>query len=619
MKKPGTSFTWKDLSGYTSSTVEESVPRPLLLTSSSFDKGPEDMMTVYGEKFYKLFGNDISFARHGQPAVQAANAIDAGAELLIKRIVADDATLANMVVVAALTKVQTPKVDQKTGNPVYIDKDTQQETDKAQSDGGEANERAMINTCSIKYDLASIENAQTIDDVAEKAKELVDEGKTDPNTFKYPLFIVTDNGRGVSSKRVNFNIDYSISKNTKFAMYTLTYLGEVGFDYEYARFSANPDTIYLGKSYSLSLTSKDLLQVKAAVTDSYSAFHAKVAEFSGIEEDELDSIDILFGCDFRGKKIAQITIDDTGYDLAADYGLPLLSGSNGAFGDAPFGTDEYKTKTVEFYNGTSDPVIYDRDRYKIAACIDANYPVEVKQAITELVKYREDFVFLRDLGLDNNSYDAIIIAADSLPETKFAANYCQSYDVIDKFTKRQINVTIGYSLARLIVNHLNNYTNAPFAGLLYNITIPEAIEGTINFIPMETPKVDQKTLLMDNRLNYASYVNNVFTVELQLTSQERDTQCTHINNILAAQDLMRDIRTTCPQNRYSFIYQTEGLKRYADDVQAVIDRHKSNFKSCEFEWTADEVQLANKIFNATVYLSFYDYVQAEDFVICTIN
>lgn len=618
MKKPGTTITWKDLSGRNTKAADEALIRPILLAASSFDKGPEGVITVHGDQFYKLFGDNISFAKHGQPAIQAANSIDAGAELLIKRIVAEDATLANLIVVAELSNLQTPKVDQTTGLPVYIDKDTQQETDQAQSASGEANERAMINTCNIKYDVVTVEGAKTFDEVKAATKNMVTASE-DNSTFRYPLFIITDNGRGKSSKRVNFGIDYSISKNAGFPMYQLVHLGAVGLDYEYVRFAGDPDTIYLNRSYSLSMTSSDLDQIQASETDNYAAFIAKVAEFSGIDEETLGSIDILFGCDLRGNKIPQITIDSTGYDLAADYGLALQSGTNGSFGDAPFGTEEYATEMVKFFDGTFDPVIFDRDRYEIAACVDANYPLSVKKAITDLANFREDFIFLRDIGLGNNTYDAIVLAAAALDTTKFAATYIQTYDVVDKFTKRQVTVTIGYSLARLIVDHLNYRPNAPFCGILYDITIPEAIENTVNFLPIVTPNVDQKSLLVDKKLNYASYINNVLTVELQLTSQDNETQCSHINNIIAVQEVIRDIRATCPRIRYSFIDRADGLTKYANDVKKVIDRHSEEFKSIEFEWTSDDVQLANKIFNATLYVSFKDYVQSEAFTICTID
>ena len=617
MREPSTNITWKDLSGTRSSSSSDSVIRPLLLAASSFDKGPEEMITVSGDQFYNLFGYDISYAKHGQPAIQAANSIDAGAELLIKRVVADDATLANLIVVAEVTNVQTDKVNPESGAQIYVDKDTGLETEDSQSSSGQQNDKAKISTCNIKYDVVSVNNAKTLSDVKAKVKSLTTE---DDSKFRYPIFVIADNGRGASSKRVNFDIDYSISKNAGFPLYTLEFLGEVGKDQEYVRFAGDPDTVYLGSSYSLTMAAKALTQIKAEIAaEPYKAFMAKVAEFTGLSSDALAEIDVLFGCDLKGSKIPQITIDSTGYDLAADYGLALQSGSNGAFGDAPFGTEAYTTQLVKFFSGEFDVNIWDVDRYKISAVVDANYPATVKAKIAELVNWRGDCVYLRDIGLNKNSLDAIILAAAGLTKSRYCATYIQSYDVVDKFTKHQVPVTICYSLAALIVDHLNNNINSPFCGILNDIQIPEVVEGTINFIPVKTPSVNQKATLTEERLNYATYVNGVFTVELQLTSQEKETQCSFLNNILAIQDMMRDIRTACPKSRYSFIDKADGLTKYAKDVNAVIDRHSSKFSSVEFDWTSDDIQLANKVFNATIYVACKDYVQAEDFTICTID
>ena len=40
--------------------------RPLFMLVSSFDKGPEDLRVVTGTEFYSLYGDQMSFVRHGQ-------------------------------------------------------------------------------------------------------------------------------------------------------------------------------------------------------------------------------------------------------------------------------------------------------------------------------------------------------------------------------------------------------------------------------------------------------------------------------------------------------------------------------------------------------------------------
>ena len=172
MRKPSTTFNWYDLSGQTTTETSVLEVRPLFLAASSFDKGPEDMRTVYGDNFYKLYGQDISYARHGQPAVQIANIIDAGGEVLIKRIVAPDASLANLIVTATATQTRAAKVDTVTGKPIYIDADTGLETTVATSASGVPNERAYINTATIKYNALNVTDAQTLNDVLVQARTL---------------------------------------------------------------------------------------------------------------------------------------------------------------------------------------------------------------------------------------------------------------------------------------------------------------------------------------------------------------------------------------------------------------------------------------------------------------
>ena len=98
MQYPGTIDNWIDQSGINAPrTVVEPTPSPLFLTAAAFDRGPEKIKRVVGDEFYKTYGYFIDFEKYGQAAIQAANIINNGGELLIKRVVASDATLANIV------------------------------------------------------------------------------------------------------------------------------------------------------------------------------------------------------------------------------------------------------------------------------------------------------------------------------------------------------------------------------------------------------------------------------------------------------------------------------------------------------------------------------------------
>ncbi len=610
--RPGTIFNWIDQSGI-QTAINEIPVMPLMLTGISSDRGPEDLRVVYGENFYKLYGYDISFERHGQPLLQAANIIDNGGQLLVKRIVAHDAKLANAVISVKVTAKSTQKLN-SNGQPLYKEKNTGKET----TDPGEGNEKIMINTAELTHVVETIPNVSTIAEVKTAAEGKLDDKGTD-GSFKYPLYVVTDNGRGKSSKRFNITADYNVSKNVGFMMYYMNAIGEYDKNSESVRFTVDNDKVYSKESMSFTEKLKNMTQINgSAIEHCTDKFFDKLAEITGVAKSELITLDVLFGCTRKGEALNYVSIANDSISLNQENGFALESGDNGTFGDAPFGTEEYKTQMVNFFNGTFDDSIFDLDRYKIDVCVDANYPVEVKKAIVDLVNFREDFFFFRDLGLDNDSYDTIVIAAEDLPKSKFVADYIQTFEIIDNFTKKHDKVTINFGLARALITHLNNNRNAPVCGYKFNITFPEAVEGTLNFAPKYTPVEDQKEKLDDLHLNYASYLNDVLTMETEYTTQEEYTQLSYINNILSIQEVIHDVRDKCPRFRYQFITKDD-LETYRKSVEEVINQYTDRFESLEFEYTQDDVMVSNKIFQASIKCRFKNFVQTEIFNIYALS
>ena len=603
--RPGTIFNWIDQSGIQKNIVQTPT-MPLMLTAFSSDKGPEDLRRVYGEDFYKLYGYDISFERHGQPLLQAANIIDNGGELLVKRVVASDATLANAAVIAKVTAKSVQKKN-SDGELLYKDAVTGENTTTA-----DGNEPIMINTAEISFEISTVENIKTVEEAKVAVESLTDTEGTE-GVFTYPLLVVCDNGRGVSHKRFNIVPDYNVSKNLGFMLYYMNSIGDYDKDSETTRFSLDTERVYSNESMGFTEKARNLTQITGASIDaSIQSFIDKVSEITGISRSEIVILDILFGATRKGESLNYIAFGENSAILNQDGGFELKSGSNGTFGNAPFGTSEYEKQLVEFYSGKFDDTIFDVDRYKIDVCVDANYPVPVKNAIVELADFREDFFFFRDLGLGNDTFDTIVYAANELPKSKFVADYIQTYEVIDPFTRKHVQVAITYSLARTLIGHLNNYRNAAVCGILYEFVFPEVVEGTLNFAPKYTPTEDQKDALDDLHLNYTSYLNDVLTLETEYTSQEQYTQLSYINNILAIQEVIHDVRNKCPKFRYQFI-TNDDLEEYRKNVESIIKQYSDRFKSLEFEYTQDDVMAKNKIFNASIKVTFKNFVQTEIF------
>ena len=612
----GTIVEYDDQSAITTLPIADVRTNPLYLALFTSDKGPEEWTVLSGEDWFKAYGSNISFARHGQPLLQAAMSINAGARLLSKRLVAPDATLANLSIVATVTETEVQAKD-SAGNLLYTDSNGDDTTEVTENP-------KMINAASIKYEGKSVTDITT-NDPAEVASKVM----TTLTAGQYLLFTITDNGRGVSNKRFMITPNYRLSRSAEYIEYAIS-ISESNNDLETFTFSPIPHLVVYGANHSLqAIIEKGSAQVKCIQDETgTNGFIAKLAEITGQTVDEIEAIDFLFGYNRKGVALENIIIDKTGLNLQNSFGQALLEGSNGSFGDKPFVEENFEeyTNQAEYALGTDsnnvfDTVIYDLDRYKIDLIVDANYPDGVKRAIETLVTYREDCCFLRDMGTGMRNLEMIRLANEELAvKNKFISTYCQYYDIIDPYSKRQITVTISYDLAQLMVAHMNAGRILPACGIKHDMIIDNAIKGTLNFAPVVCPEPqrNQKEVMEDIRVNYATYIGEDLVIETEYTSQELYTQWSFLNNILATQEVVRAIRSRCPVIRYSFI-DGEDLERYKADIEDVIAQYSSNFKSIEFSYVADPVYTNNKIFYAAIRVGFRDFIQTEWFKVTAIN
>lgn len=605
---------YDDQSAITSLPIADVRVNPLYLALFTSDKGPEEWTVKSGKDWFKSYGDSISFAKHGQPLLQAAISINAGARLLSKRLVASDAALANLSIVATVSESEVQATDTE-GNLLYLDTNGDETI--------EVTDTPKMNTvASIKYEGKSIPDVNTVDPalVSSMVKESLSEGQ-------YLLFTVTDNGRGISNKRFMITPNYRLSKTKSYIEYSLT-VSENNVDLESMSFSPIPHLVVDGVSHSMeSVVETNSVQIHCIQDEeSVTSFIDKLAEITGLSTEEVESLDFIYGANRKGTALDNIVVDPSGLNLQNSFGQALLEGDNGSFGSKPIGNETEYVKQAEIALGTDasdvfDTAIFDLDRYKIDCIIDANYPDGVKRAIETLVTYREDCVFLRDYGVGIKNMAQIKQHKESLTvNNKFIADYCTSYDIIDPYSKKQITVTIGMALAELMVNHLNAGRILPACGIKHSMIISDAIPGTVNFCPVICPEPlgNQKEVMEELRVNYATYIGEDLVIETEYTSQDLYTQFSFLNNILGVQEVVRAIRSRCPVIRYSFI-DGEDLDRYKADIEDVIAQYSSNFKSIEFDYVADPVYVNNKIFYAAIKVGFRDFIQTEWFKVTAIN
>lgn len=603
---PQTEFEIIDNSAFQKIALPEKTS-PVYFCAFASSKGSEQIQVI-NDNFEKHYGSDISFEKYGQPLLQAAVASNNGAVVIAKRVVAPDATLANTAVLATLSTEKVQKKD-KDGKPLYTDKITSQET----TEKGDSNEPIMIDQVKIKYDCQTVTNCKSLEEVSTTIESKLDEAK-----MTYPLFLLTDNGRGLSNKKFRVAPNYSESKNREQMVYNLMVI-ENNKIIENIPFSFNHTTIEYGMNRALdSMIRQNSTQLKCRLyEDNIDKFIAKISELSKLTPEYVNSIDTLFGKDRRGTDIQGLVVDfesEDAFNLSDTFGLDLESGTNGAFGENPLATDEYKQELIKFFGGEFSDDIYDVDKYKIDLILDANYPDEVKAKIAELVTFREDCMFIRDLGLKMHSVDEAVLRVneDDLIRNKYILDNYLTYDVLDPYTKKPIKVTVNYSLSKILIHHFENGRHRPLAGIKNKFILSDAIEGTVNFIPKVTPRYNQKEVLSDNKINFASYYGDELVYETFWTSQDKLTQLSFANNVLAIQEVIKAVRTKCPSIRYSF-NDGEDLEKYKEDVNEVLDKYSGNFYKLKMVYLQDDTMIANKVFYAAIEVTCRDFNMAEKF------
>ena len=478
----------------------------------------------------------------------------------------------------------------------------------------------------VKWEAVSITDCKKPEEVANKAVEcessedwLETDSETGAITYNssisLPFIVITDNGRGKSYKSIRFTPDYIASRTNTNMFYTVQIYNK-GTRLDKSLNTINPYCIVDNKSYSINNdTTKQLnIYYDDSVYDEYFNFIREALE---LDESILRKYDIIYGTTNTGDYIPGFNIDPESIDLDSDFGIELQNGSDGSFEDVAFGTDAYTEELVSFFKGEFDDSIWDVDQYKISAVFDANYPEPVKDAILEFVNFREDCVYFRDLGINVFSYYDIYEKEKTYKSefkvSRFVADYFTTYQIYDPETKKRTRVSMMYDFAECMIAHFRNAFAKPIAGIVNDMVLKNAIKGTINFTPRKTPKVNQKQLLDDLKVNYAMFGNNDRCIVHTLYSSQLEyTQLSYVNNVLAIQQVMRIVRDACPANRYRFVTGND-FSEYESAVTNILNQVSDEFEQLTFGYEQDDMIAAQKIFYGNIYFRFKNWAQTEQF------
>nr|DAV11604.1 MAG TPA: tail sheath protein [Caudoviricetes sp.] len=321
----------------------------------------------------------------------------------------------------------------------------------------------------------------------------------------------------------------------------------------------------------------------------------------------------------------------------------------------PLSTDYmYQEQYRRFFSGEFDKDIFNLDIYFPNAVFDANYANTVKLAIQRLAAYRGDFMCYMDMGVGKvNSYadcfELVPSTAGGIELTEAGNSYsyvrdmhiavtCLSYKIRNPYDNKVIAVTATYGLSNLYINHFANDASKVFAGISNGITINNAINGTINYIPKIYPTsemtslnniggvypsddetiINEKQLMCDLKVNYGCYYDDRFSIETEYTMNATESEFSYWNNVALVCLMMQAIRKACPSARYQFITAND-LSVYKTAVEAAMEPWKNKFANIKFKYVQDEAAIENKIFYAAIEVVFKPFAQAEIFELSALN
>lgn len=592
-------------------------PITVIMQTYTSDKGTEKWEIMRGFDGFSKVKGPISFARHGQPLLTVAEILRAGGAVLAKRLVSEDADLANITVKARLVKI-----DDASYLYIYT---------------------------------TSMEGAKTF-------KEAYTDGYGDfdyenpvaeDGTVDVPLFTVAPMGRGGSNLYIRINPEYSSNRTyTNYMNYSFE-VYEATEQMESILFTMNPDVIINNVSQAMNPKVKinsTQIQVKL-FEDGVSALVMALAntalDVNGdpVAPASLINYDFIYGMDTRGKnKIGGVVtiadaaedgtdlwsksmpsdITDNVIDLADPNGIKLINGTFGTMDTNPMKNEaEYEKMLLAAWGADTrsmlfDPVIYDLDMYKVDATFDCAYPLSVKKQILNVTDFRGDMMYFADFGKKFVDLDSILKFAESMPNSRYLSMYHNFFNVYDPYTRREITVTMPYLLAIKMVSHVESGVNRPFAGIANELTFEGIIEDTINFLPYDIPGINQKQMLVDKNVNYLNYYDGIAVMDTMYTNNEEHSQLSYLSNVMGVQEIIKRLRSECPKSRFTFV-DGDDLEAYIDGVKEIINEYASQYNTLNVQYMADEKYELNKIFYAVLTVKFREFFQEEYFKIIAIN
>lgn len=521
-----------------------------------------------------------NFRRHGQPIYNLINYLTSQGRVYGRRLTAENASYANLVL-----NIKTKPVDL----PVY----------KTDAKGkyildANGNKQELDVPSTTKGVLIKIE-AETLPDILNKEmfSSALDTGLNVPDADGFQShrvfgFLPIGRGKAYNKLSLKMSLDTKLAETyDAFRLYNfkLSETAQSGAIATVDEFMVST----LPEAKSLTQSSFFLKQVVSNISDTIEALFSEKA-YDDLISDIMEAtkvngdytitqpalIDFLFGKDFTLEQdSANIKIDPTSVNLESLTGVYFGSGTDGDLDTDTKTLAEINATKVkllyDFFTGVIDRKVFDKDEVDAKLIFDANYPVEVKEAIDKLCDIRKDIFAFLDTNFMPNLKTTLAWRASEYQRSSFySAIFAHSFVVSDVYNLVDIPVTTTYELAGRLPSHVSNYgIHKPFVGPNRGI-----ISG---FKSLDWTPADEyeKEDLYKARINYIEQDSKQTRYMMQLTSQSKRTALSNINNVLVLLDIGSIIRKI--SKGYPFEYATSDvLKNFQNDCVSGTKKYLDN-------------------------------------------
>lgn len=408
------------------------------------------------------------------------------------------------------------------------------------------------------------------------------------------IFEMACRGRGEWGNNVRFTLSsyargdrMSAYKNYTLSIYeienaTLTKKEEFTVGFDPAAVSSEGNTLYADYLVGDPYENSQYISMK---TNS-NAIKELFAAYATVNPDTTltaETFDPLTGMEFGTSMttIPYLTIDTTSagvISMSGASGIALMNGSDGAFAADAVGRDAALADAyLKAYSGEIDRNVRSKKMFPTDIIMDANFPVETKIAIHELVTERQDCMGIFDLGTDMNTFAGLMEnLADVEPYLTSNREMVEGYrgKIQDPTTFKIVDVTSTYALSQMYPLHFQQHgdKHVPLAGSSYAI-MTGFISGSA--WPVYDDDLDSDILdqLTNSKVNYLKVNSKKQIVRgAQTTRQDADTNLSEGSNVFILLDIRRDAVQLCEQYEYNFA-ESSDLQRFNKAATILAEKY----------------------------------------------